>query len=147
MQDRPISENSTAEARAVVNQRRYTTFSSLDTLFTRGETALKMVRDFSQCAVRDLATGVVRDLSNSNKVSAMDVYDRPIREAQEFLQSQGIRVIERKVSQDEACSLGNLRQTQWTILANQPIELLTYNDRVVGIHISRGNDNPSPPIS
>jgi hypothetical protein len=145
MQDRPIGEDSTAEARSVVNQPRYTTFRSLDTLFTRGETALKMVRDFSPCAVRDLATGVLRELSNTNKVSAMDIYDRPVGEAQELLKSQKINAKERQVSETEACSLRNLQKTQWTLTRDQSVVLLTYSDRVVGVHSSSGNDNPSSP--
>lgn len=146
MQDRPIGEDSTAEAQAVVNQPRYTTFRSLDTLFTRGETALKMMRDFSQCAVRDLATGALRELSNTNKVSVMDIYDRPVGEAQELLKSRGIKAKESQVSEAEACSLRNLQKTQWTLTPQQGVVLLTYNDRVVGVHSSSENDNPSSPI-
>ncbi|MFB2881585.1 hypothetical protein [Floridanema aerugineum] len=145
MQDRPINEGSNTEAQAVINQPRYTAFRSLDTLFTRGETVFKMVRDFSQCAVRDLPTAVLRDLSNINKVSVMDIYDRPAREAFALLLSRGIKAEEKKVSEQEACSLKNLQKTQWTLNPNQAVVVLTYNDRVVGVHPSSNNDNP--PVS
>lgn len=145
MQDRPINEGGNAEARAVVNQPRYTSFRQLDTLFTRGETVFKMVRDFSQCAVRDLPTTVLRDLSNNNKVSVMDIYDRPTREAFSLLSSRGIKAKEKQVSEQEACSLKNLQQTLWTLNPNEAVVVLTYNDRVVGVHPSSNNDNP--PVS
>lgn len=146
MQDRPINEGANAEVQAVVNQPRYTAFRSLDTLFTRGETALKMIRNFSQCAVRDLPTAVLRDLSNNNKVSAMDIYDRPVREAVAFLLSRGIKAKENQVSEQEACSLKNLQQTQWTLNPNEAVVILTYNDRVVGVQNSFSTDNPLPPV-
>ncbi len=142
MQDRPVNEDATSRQ---VAERRYTAFRTLDTLFTRGEVALKMVGKFSQCGLRDLATGLLSELANSNKVSAMDVYGQPPEQAAKILKERlnnEIEIVEvTPVSGDGAC-LKTLQQMQWTLEQGMQIELLTENNLVVGIRTARFQDNP-----
>lgn len=144
MQDRPIGEDATTAPRQVAERSRYTAFRTLDTLFTRGEVALKMVGKFSQCGLRDLAVGLLNELSNSNKVSAMDVYGQTPEQAAKILKERLNNEIEIEVtpvSGDGAC-LKTLQQMQWTLEQGMQIELLTENKLVVGIRTARFQDNP-----
>lgn len=146
MQDRPNNEDSTTNARQVAERPRYNTFQNLDTILTRGETALKMIRDFSQCGIRDLASRVLQPLSNTSTISVMDLYDRPAQEATRILiqRFDNIEVQERRVPEDvpeqDAC-LQNLRQMSWTIEPGKTrrIELLTRSDRVIGVRTLQDN--------
>jgi hypothetical protein len=136
MQDRPIGEDATTTSPQISNPPRYTLFRQLDTLFTRGEVALQMARNFSQCGLRELASGVVDGLANFNKVSAMDLYGRTPGQAVALLQErfkEGVQVVQvTPVSGAEAC-IKNLRQMQWSIERGMRIELLTEHDLVVGV--------------
>ncbi len=143
MQDRPIGEDATTTSPRISNPPRYTLFRQLDTLLTRGEAALQMARNFSQCGLGELASGVVDGLANFNRVSVMDLYGRSPQDAAAILKERNQEIQIAKVtpvSGDEAC-IKTLRQMQWTLEPGK-IELLTENDLVVGVRASRAQDDP-----
>jgi len=118
----------------VSTQRQYTFFTKIDRAFDRTEGILKMIRNFSGCVLRDLANDSLEQLTDTNKIMAMDVYDRPVGDVTAMLKPYGIGFTERQVPESEACSLNNLRKMSWTVSRGSRVELLTYQDRVVGIH-------------
>lgn len=115
-------------------QRQYTFFTKIDRAFDRTEGIFKMIQNFSGCVLRDLANDSFQQLADTNKITAMDVYDRPVEDVRKMLQQYTIGFTERQVSESEACSLNNLRKMSWTVSRGTRVELLTYQDRVVGIH-------------
>lgn len=117
-----------------IAQRRYTFFTKIDTAFDRTEGIFKMIRNFSGCVLRDLANDSIQQLTDTNKITAMDMYDRPVGDVKTMLEQYGIKSTERQVREAEACSLNNLRKMSWTVSRGSSVELLTYQDRVVGIH-------------
>jgi hypothetical protein len=140
MQDRPIEPNANTTSQAT-KRSPYTAFRSLDTLLTRGEVALKMVRDFSKCGVRDLANRTLQGLANQNSIAVMDLYGRSAQDAQQILRQQfgdEIAIRENRIPEEDAC-LKSLRQTDWIIERGQPIELLVNqsNGTVVGVRTSQ----------
>ncbi|MBW4518162.1 MAG: hypothetical protein KME16_00320 [Scytolyngbya sp. HA4215-MV1] len=111
--------------------RQATPLQDLSAALTRSEAAFKMFRDFSVCGLRELVGNSLQGLTNSRRLTAMDLYDRPLREVEQLLRQQNIEVETRTAS--KACSPQNLRNTAWTIEPGSNITLLIYGDRVVGI--------------
>ena len=115
-------------------QRQYTFFTKIDRAFDRTEGIFKMIQNLSGCVLRDLANDSFQQLADTNKITAMDVYDRPVEDVRTMLKEYTIGFSERQVPEAEACSLNNLRKMSWTVSRGSRVELLTYQDRVVGIH-------------
>lgn len=128
----------------IQNPKRYTTFRAASTAFNRTETILKMVNNFLDCLPRDLANSTLQKLTDFDTLTAMDVYDKPLREVSGLLREYAVKSQVRVVDENEACSLGNLRRMSWNIPRNSSVVLLVYQDIVVGVHqLKDGEQIPS----
>ena len=141
MQDRPLfPENSTAGRNA-------TPLQDLSAALTRSEAAFKIFRDFSVCGLRELAAASLQGLTDSRRLGALDLYDRPVGEVVKELESRQLELeIEIKTA-PTACSPANFRNTAWTIERGDSILLLTdgtsSNAFVVGVQKRSNRINPN----
>ena len=108
-----------------------TPLQDLSAALTRGDAAFKMFRDFSICGLRELAGASLQGLTNSRSLTAMDLYDRPLREVEVLLNQRQIGHITQTAA--KACSPENFKNTAWTINPREGVTLLVFGDRVVGV--------------
>jgi hypothetical protein len=112
-----------------------TPLQDMSAALNRSEAIFKMFRDFSVCGLRELVGGSLQGLTNSRSLTAMDLYDRPLRDVTQELRNRGVQY-ERRIA-NKACSPENFRNTAWTIQGRDFLILLTDgeddNAPVVGI--------------
>jgi hypothetical protein len=112
------------------------TFDNIVTALNRGEALLKIVGDFSTSALQKLEVFSLSQLTNPDTLTAMDIYDRPLTEVKELLHSKNIQFNEpQNVTEEEAHTLRNLGAMAWKVPSGSSVELLTHQDRVVGIRV------------
>jgi len=110
-----------------------TPLQDLSTALTRSEAAFKMFRDFSVCGLRELVSNSLQGLTDSGSLTAMDLYDLPIKDATDLLMQRRPISQPTIVKAPKACSPENFRDTAWTIAPGENVTLLVHGDRVVGI--------------
>lgn len=124
--------------------RQPTPLQDLSAALTRSEAAFKMFRDFSVCGLRELVDVSLQGLTDSRRLGAMDLYDRPVREVEVLLNQRDIEHMTRTAN--KACSPENFKNTAWTIDRREGVTLLVYGDRVVGIQKGiQQSPNPDNP--
>lgn len=112
------------------------TLENIVTVLNRGEALLKIVGDFSTAALQKLEVFRLSQLSDPDTLTAMDIYDRPLEEVTALLHSKNISFNDpKKVTQKEAHTLRNLGAMAWKVPPGSRVELLTYQDRVIGIQV------------
>jgi hypothetical protein len=112
------------------------TLENIVTALNRGEALLKIVGDFSTAALQQLEVFNISQLANPDTLTAMDIYDRPLTEVKKLLQSKNIQFNNPKtVTEEEAHNLNNLGLIAWKIPFGSRVELLTHQDRVLGIRV------------
>jgi hypothetical protein len=112
------------------------TFDNIVTALNRGEALLKMVGDFSTSALQKLEVLNISQLANPDILTAMDIYDRPLKDVTDLLKEKGIKFGKPKpVNPEEAHTLQNLGATIAKLPPNSSVELLTHQDRVIGIRV------------
>lgn len=135
-----MRDGSPLEDNASVSQQP-TPLQDLSAALTRSEAAFKMFRDFSVCGLRELVEASLQGLTNSGSLTAMDLYDRPLREVEPLLGQRSIGVETQTAT--KACSPENFRDTAWTIKPGSFVILLIHGDRVVGVQ-KRSQQSPDP---
>ena len=115
---------------------------SLDNIvmaLNRGEALLKIVGDFSSAALQKLEVLSLSQLTNPDTLTALDIYDRPLTEVTDLLNSKGIKFDRTKqvtkVAAEEAHTLKNLGSMAWKIPPGSSVELLINQERVIGIRL------------
>jgi hypothetical protein len=112
------------------------TLENIVTALNRGEALIKMVGDFSTAALQKLEVFNLSQLGNPDTLMAMDIYDRPLTEVKELLQNRKIQFnVAKNVSESEIHTLNNLGSMAWKIPSGSRVELLTHQDRVLGIRV------------
>jgi hypothetical protein len=112
------------------------TLENIVTALNRGEALLKIVGDFSTAALQQLEVFNISQLANPDTLTAMDIYDRPLTEVTKLLQSRKIQFnIAKNVTETEIHNLNNLGSMAWKIPLGSRVELLTHQDRVLGIRV------------
>jgi hypothetical protein len=112
------------------------TLENIVTALNRGEALLKIVGDFSTAALQQLEVFNLSQLANPDTLTAMDIYDRPLAEVTKLLQSRKIQFnIAKNVTETEIHNLNNLGSMAWKIPLGSRVELLTHQDRVLGIRV------------
>jgi len=112
------------------------TLDNIVMALNRGEALLKIVGDFSTAALQKLEVFRLSQLTNPDTLTAMDLYDRPLTEVRELLNSKNIHFNKSKnVTEQEAHTLKNFGSMAWKVPPNSKIELLIHQDRVIGIRL------------
>jgi hypothetical protein len=102
----------------------------------RGRSLLAIVGDFANAALEKLDVLRISELANPDILTVMDLYDRPLdEEVRNLLTRNNIQFTETKVNDREAYSLRNLGLSIGKLPSGSSVELLTHQDRVVGIRV------------
>lgn len=109
------------------------TADAVRTTFIRGESSFKMAENYSTAALRSLRTANLLQFTNPDILTAMDVYNMPLKDAMEKLAKMGFSSVSvrRADTNTEAYALGNLQQMTWVVPPQSPVELVTSPDNLV----------------
>jgi hypothetical protein len=117
-------------------------------VFSRGNTAIKMVQNFSGNIFRNLQSVFTNSQANDpERLTVLDVYDRPVEEVQTVLQSKNISFADqpRVASVEEIDNLQSILDMAWIIPSGSQVELVVNpeTNRVAKIRMVQGERNDS----
>jgi hypothetical protein len=115
------------------------TAQSIEEMVMRGDRLMHLLSAYSASTANSLGMSNLLQLTTPQVYTALDVYGLKSAQATAKLEQRGYNVTERRVTEAEAYSLGNLFHMAWVLPTQETIELvIDPNDNVSAVNVQRG---------